>query len=751
MPRSDPDAGQSAITIEDLGELRQVEQAQLSPDGRQLACVVRSVDLPGNTYRSAIHCYATDGSGGRRLTAGPKDRMPSWSPDGRHLAFLRQSESGKPQLYLIDTAGGEAWPLTDMPRGVDGLAWSPDGSQLAIVSASDASERAIEDRVDAEPSSGADPEPTPSRSGDDRTRTEDLEAASDRHDPRVIDRLPFRSGTQFLEREQHLYVVDARLASDDGVGIGSVRAPATLPRPRRLTDGAASHALARWSPDGRWIFAWRLSDWDANDLFGAGEALALPAQGGPARRLNPTDQRPGLPVPSPCGRFVAWTCLPQGRSFSIGSHLVVADLDPLSRVTNEDVTGAAIDEMDGLPCLATTIAFDRVIEDFTWSPNGDALLLLAPDRGAVRLFRFDLAAAIASGATLNLDLDACAWPSPRIRPSVPHVTAVAAFDDPHRYVTSVDLRGGMLAATVSGPDHPADAFVLAMDDAAASSADDEARRLTAVSAAFLARRAMAPTQELWFEAPDGHSVQGWLLRPCGPRSADAPAPLLLEIHGGPHAMWGPGEPSMWHEFQVLAARGYAVFYCNPRGSDGYGRRHRLAIHRRWGFADEQDFLSGLDASLALGGLDAERIGVTGGSYGGYMTAWLIARHPRFRAAVSQRGVYDLVSFAGTTDIPRFTEEIFEVSFWEAPETLWRHSPLSQVAGIQAPLLILHAEQDYRVPIAGAEQLFAALKRLGRRVQLVRYPREGHELSRSGEPKHRRDRLERIVDWLAQHL
>jgi dipeptidyl aminopeptidase/acylaminoacyl peptidase len=215
-------------------------------------------------------------------------------------------------------------------------------------------------------------------------------------------------------------------------------------------------------------------------------------------------------------------------------------------------------------------------------------------------------------------------------------------------------------------------------------------------------------------------------------------------------MWSRHEPTMWHEWQMLAARGYVVLACNPRGSDGYGHDFRTALRTRWGEADLPDLIAGVETVLGRGYVDPERLVVTGGSYGGFMTAWVIGHDNRFKAAVAQRGVYDLITFYSTSDIPRLTEWEFDAAPWEDPETLWKYSPLSYVENIHTPLLLIHSENDYRAPIPSAEGLFVALRRLKREVKMVRYPRDGHELSRSGEPKHRVDRLERIAGWFDQY-
>jgi dipeptidyl aminopeptidase/acylaminoacyl peptidase len=207
---------------------------------------------------------------------------------------------------------------------------------------------------------------------------------------------------------------------------------------------------------------------------------------------------------------------------------------------------------------------------------------------------------------------------------------------------------------------------------------------------------------------------------------------------------------MWLEWQLHAARGYVVFFCNPRGSDGYGDDFRTKIHDNWGEADMNDILSGVDAVVAQGYIDETRMAVTGGSYGGFMTAWVIGHDQRFAAAVSQRGVYQMMSFYGTTDVPRLIEGEFDTMAFDDPEKMWKYSPFAYVRQMHTPLLLIHSDNDFRVPISDAEQLFTALKKLRRTVEFVRYPRDGHELSRSGEPKHRIDRLERITAWFDKY-
>lgn len=271
--------------------------------------------------------------------------------------------------------------------------------------------------------------------------------------------------------------------------------------------------------------------------------------------------------------------------------------------------------------------------------------------------------------------------------------------------------------------------------------------------AYLADHAVGEPELIRFTADDGPTIEGWVLTPPdvadqeADRSSDAdePYPLITQIHGGPHAMW-TAAGTMWHEFQTLAARGYAVFWSNPRGSTGYGQAFTAAIERDWGAVTMGDVLAGVERVTDREDIDGEECYVTGGSFGGFMTGWIVGHTDRFQAAVAQRGVYDLLSFYGSTDAFKLVEWDFDTRPWEEPTFLWEHSPVAHVDAVDTPTLLIHAEDDYRVPVNNGEMFYLFLKKNGVDTRLVRYPREGHELSRSGEPAHVVDRIERIARW-----
>jgi dipeptidyl aminopeptidase/acylaminoacyl peptidase len=345
-----------------------------------------------------------------------------------------------------------------------------------------------------------------------------------------------------------------------------------------------------------------------------------------------------------------------------------------------------------------------------WGPDGD-LYFLFPDEGAVKLAR------VAPDGTEQ-------------------PTAVLDGD---KHIRSVHVTDSGFAFTASEWDHPPDVYV--------SDPSGEAERLTDVNEAYLTQRYLSRPEKVRFESADGTEVQGWVLTP--PEfDPDETYPLVVEIHGGPSVMW-TRSGTMWHEFQLLAAKGYVVFWCNPRGSTGYGEDHTLAIAGDWGGPDFEDIMAGVEEVSGRTYVDEDRLFVTGGSFGGFMTAWTIGHTDRFRAAVAQRGVYDQIAQFGATDTYHSSEKQLGRP-WDDPERYWEASPIAHVADADTPTLIVHSENDFRVPIHNAEVLYRFLRKNDVESEFVRYPREGHELSRSGEPAHVVDRLERIVNWFGDH-
>jgi dipeptidyl aminopeptidase/acylaminoacyl peptidase len=290
----------------------------------------------------------------------------------------------------------------------------------------------------------------------------------------------------------------------------------------------------------------------------------------------------------------------------------------------------------------------------------------------------------------------------------------------------------VVAAVVSDPLSAGEVVVLK---------DGQEKILSDFGASLGRNASLRPMEELEATAPDGAGVHGWVIRPAG----TGPFPVVLMVHGGPFAHYGW---TLFDEAQVYAGAGYAVVMGNPRGSAGYGESHGRAIVGDFGNLDSMDVLALLDAALRDPDLDGDRVGVMGGSYGGFMTSWLVGHTDRFRAAISERACNAFDSFEGSSDIGWAF-----VRHWNGtdPERVAAQSPLSYVDRIRTPMLLIHSEQDWRCPIEQAQRLFVALKQRKVEVELLLFPGEGHELTRSGLPSHRVARFEAVLDWWRRHL
>ncbi len=706
---------------DDLASIVVPTDPHFSPDGATVAFVVQSVTPRRDGYRHAVWSVPADGSGpARRLTIGWKhDTAPRFSPDGESLAFLSDRRTavedapGAPeqredavQVHLLPARGGEARRLTDLPRGVDAFAWSPDGSRLAVVSSSLGATRDEDARLRGKPKDGAPTDPPHS-------------------DYRYFDRLAFQfDGRGFLDGPaSQLWVVD--------VASGTAH---------RLTAGERPIEAPAWSPDGTRIAYVTDRSPDA-DLRWHGDVWVVDAAARPGR---PT------PVRVTGGRrqvFYAPTWLPDGRTLALLGHRV-----PVAAGSRTDAWLFAADGSDSsadggrnLTARHDLMIGAGVNSDVTIGEEGRLILVddgrsalfLAPAWGALELWRLDLESGdverLTTGEHAISSVDAVTLPAggtrvAAVRSSATELAEIwtgqvgGAGRPKRRTVEQGRQRRGFDLSAVTG--------------------------LNAATAADIA--CSTPVERRW--EVDGRTIQGWWYPPLGPDGSAlaTPAPLVVEIHGGPMTCYG--HAPFW-EWQVLAGAGIGVFACNPRGSDGYGQSFAGANYRDWGDGPTADVLAGVDLLVAEGVADPARLGVTGGSYGGYLTSWIVGHDERFAAAITCRSVNDLALLMGTGDIagPEFGRDYFGAQPWEAPDLYRSQSPITYASRIRTPLLIQHAEQDLRTTIAQAELLFTALRSLRRQVRLMRVPGESHELSRSGTPFRRVENIAQVRDWFAHYL
>jgi dipeptidyl aminopeptidase/acylaminoacyl peptidase len=356
---------------------------------------------------------------------------------------------------------------------------------------------------------------------------------------------------------------------------------------------------------------------------------------------------------------------------------------------------------------------DLVPEELTWvGPN--ELQFRAETRGQVHLFRTEVEAR-------------------KVAPLTSGERAVHGFD--------VNQKAGVMTYFVNDFQNPDELYVSKLNGSGE-------RRLTHANAKLWTDLELARVERVPFKSTDGLAVDGFLVKPIG-WQPDQKYPMILSIHGGPAGQYGV---DWFHEFQVYAAKGWAVFFCNPRGSTGYGEKFERAIVNNWGGMDYQDVMAGVDAVLKQNSwIDSDRLGVTGGSYGGFMTNWILGHTNRFRAAVTLRSLSNFISDEGTRDDAYGHEEDFKGILFDDFDQFWDASPLKYAKNVKTPTLILHSDNDFRVPLEQGEQWFRALKHYDVNAELVIFPRENHNLTRTGEPKHLVESLNWQVYWFQRFI
>lgn len=317
----------------------------------------------------------------------------------------------------------------------------------------------------------------------------------------------------------------------------------------------------------------------------------------------------------------------------------------------------------------------------------------------------------------------------------------ATGEDEYIYGYDVAKSGEFALITLSNPTHIGELYLQTI-------ATGERQALTSFNETFENEVELVTPDAIIYEGAQGWNVHGWLMKPAGYVHGEK-YPLIVEIHGGPHAMYAN---TFFHELQLLAAQGYGVLYVNPRGSHGYSQQFVDAVRGDYGGGDYEDIMNGLDSVLADNDwIDESRLGVTGGSYGGFMTNWIVGHTNRFKAAVTQRSICNWISFFGVSDIGYYFNEWQIGADMTDVEKLWNHSPLKYAKNIETPLLILHGEKDFRCPIEQAEQLYITLKQMKKEASFVRFPDADHNLSRTGYPNLRYARLQQITGWFDQYL
>jgi dipeptidyl aminopeptidase/acylaminoacyl peptidase len=632
------------------------------------------------------------------------------SPDGKQVAYTvewmdRKENKYYTNLYLINGKG----KIRQFVRGkkdIKQIRWSPDGKRISFIQTDKKKQN-----LWAIPSDGGEACAITHAEGDFgkyrwtpdsknivcefTVKKQEKERVPDKDKPPLYHYMKktwYKLDGQGMlpEEKQHIWKVRVRSG-----------------KMTQLTRGLNGDNLSDISPDGRYAAFSSNRNENFEERFEYDDIYVVDINTGRERKINTPAGPKWFPVFSPDGRFLAY----KGRLYpeewvgwrNIGLWYVAVRGGKAVNLTKSfDNTFDAL-MIDDLGNYASKLP--------VFSKDGRFLYEMAADHGDLCIYRIDI-----KGRKVSKIMGAN--------------ECIYAFDH-----DGIDT----WALAISNPTDPGNLYLYR---------DGVRRKLTNLNREYLRAHKFAVPEEIRWKGYGGDEIQGWLLKPPDFRPSRK-YPLIVQIHGGPYAAYGN---SLFHEFQVLAANGYMVFYSNPHGSVGYGEKFSRALHNRWGIPDTRDIITGLDVITKRKYVDRRRMGVMGGSYGGFMTNWIIGHTDIFKVAVTMRSVVNMLSF-WSSDFGFAMAREFKGHWWKKGnfQFYWNMSPIKYVRRMKTPLLIIHSEQDHRCPVSQAEELYVALKLLGRDVEMVHFPGEPHGLSRHGSPRKREKRLELIMKFIKPYL
>ncbi|WP_158795976.1 S9 family peptidase [Pedobacter sp. L105] len=689
------------MLVTDLYQIKTAANAKFSPDGKwyiySVKAIVANEDKNGEfDYQYQWFLAPADQHAAPRAITNNKENTADacWSADGRQLFFAR-TVKGKSQLFSLPLNGGEAKQLTDFRYGISNPTVSADGKTL-VFSSSLTTDELLKDSILNAPKLY--PEWNLEKPG--------LNAASvygntakGNADGSIAE---IRVYLQQNEKDKKAKVFN-RLNFQGEASTNSVLSYTHLfslslvhPElsPVALTKGFYSYSLADISPDGQYL----LINADLNpakhpDRSEESAIYRLPVTGGtPELLLSEANYHEAAQSISPDGKWMVYQASPS-RGVNLSKSFIY------NFNTKQKIS----------------IPLERNMNSFTWAKDSRSLYFAASSNGGNVIYNFPL-----SGKT---------------------VKRLSDFDSG---ITSFDVSKSQLVYAKLDVADPSEIYT-------ADLSNKNTKKVSALNSSWLAEKSLSYPVKKTFINDKGMEVEYWIMKPAG-WVAGKKYPIILEMHGGPAAMWGPGEASMWHEFQYYTGMGYGVVYSNPRGSGGYNEAFLRGNVKDWGEGPMRDVIKALDLTIAEGWADSTKQFVTGGSYAGYLTAWVVSHTDRFKAACAQRGVYDLTTFFGEGNAWRLVPDYFGGYPWEkeANQILKAESPFTYVDQIHTPLIIFHGETDLRTGVIQSEMMYKALKVLGRDVEYVRHPGGTHELTRSGNNRQRVDQMLRTMEFFERY-
>lgn len=689
----------TGIQVTDLLLIKDVGSIVMSPNGEYVLYSVRSV-VDGD--RKWEHNYHTqwfitrfDGqnTSTRAFTSGNM-ATPVISPDGKKI-LLSRAVSGKSQLFVWHMDGGEPVQLTNFKYGASGGRWSPDGKHI-VFSASFNMANFIEDK-EQNPNNALPLWDTekPGFSVNDHLRTNKAKVDPNGSLEEIRAYLSLNEKDRKAKVINKLRFQGERSVNADSYNVSHlfvVDAEAKT-EPKQLTRGFNSFSGAQFKGADSIYFSGRKESTNSLERDQISELYAMALDGTGFRIVSSKEKHSTRILEiSKDGNHYAYTQSEQDSW----------DLPVVHVVSN----GKVVHKID----------LDRSVSSFTFDDAAKNAYFTVQRNGGTVLYHLNMSSKKLTKLTSDdVGINSFAINKDRIVYSQTDITNPSEL-----YVADLELKSP--------------------------------KRLTDLNTGWLANRKLTGVEKATFKNEKGLEVEYWIMKPTDYKEGQK-YPLMLQIHGGPASMWGPGVMSMWHEYQYFASQGYGIVYANPRGSSGYGMEFVKGNYRDWGMGPMSDVLTAVDKAVAQGWVDDKKMVVTGGSYAGYLTNWIIAHDHRFAAASSQRGVYHLTTFYGEGNASSLVPRYYGGYPWE-PEVrkiMEEQSPYNYVDKIQTPYLIFHGEVDLRTGVIQSEMLYKSLKQLGKEVEYVRHPNGDHELTRSGDNRQRIDQMLRLYEFFARYI
>jgi dipeptidyl aminopeptidase/acylaminoacyl peptidase len=689
---------QSKILVSDLTKINQISNVKTSPDGKSAIYALKTTEPDADAkleFKYRTHLWFTDFETTKQLTFGQENESNfNWSPDGKKIAFLRNVK-GKSQIFILNLSGGEAMQLSDFQHSIGSAIWSPDGSKIMFTTSLKLNELLTDSLMNPSKSLPKWSLEKPGFANNAQLKID--KTVKPNPDGTLAEIRAYLAQDEIDKKAKVInrlnFQGEATTEPEiDFTQLLSVEV-ADGKKITPIITGFTSLQNPLWSISGKGIYY--SGDLDASKHPDREQDSGIYYYDIDKKTAKLLIGKPGMQYFS--------------AALSSEGNFLALKYNPSEGVNFGKLAIMKSDGSDFQP-----IEFDRNAGNLKWADDTKSVYFTAQSNGAQPLYKLNISS-----------------------------KKVEQLSDNESGIIDYDITEKKIVYHKTFIQNPSELYV-------ADISFKNQKQISKHNDWVKSRSLSVPTKHN-FTNEKGQIIEYWIVKPTN-FEPNKKYPLLLNMHGGPTAMWGTGEASMWHEFQYMAAQGYGIVYANPRGSGGYGLDFQRGNYQDWGKGPASDVLKACDFAAKEAWVDTSKLVITGGSYAGYLTAWIVGHDNRFKAAFSQRGVYDLTTFMGEGNAWRLTPSYFGLP-WKPKdfELIKSESPYSYVDKIQTPLLIKHGENDLRTGVIQSEMLYKSMKYMGKEVEYVRMPGGTHELSRTGNVRQRIDRMLRIFEFFERYV